>query len=232
MTYAHRARGLMRIAVWVAALAALIASETWAQSPWRPEKPVELIVPTGPGAANDRMVRIVQKVLQDEKLVTTPIVALNKPGGNQHLAVVYLGQRGADPHYVLLTNSTVFTNELNGLTQQHYTTSLTPLALLVVESMAITVRADSPMKNMRDLMDRLKADPDSVSFAMPARGGVPHLTLGAAVKASGLDPKRLKIVVFKTSGESVMALSGDHIHVMVSSLTSVVPHVRGCPARS
>lgn len=215
----------MRIAVWTLTLAALVAGNAWAQPVWRPEKPVELIVPTAPGANNDRMVRIVQKVLQDQKLVTTPILALNKPGGNQYLAVVYLGQRGADPHYVLLTNPTVFTNELTGVTQQHYT-SLTPLALLLVESNAITVRADSPMKNARDLMDRLKADPDSVSFAMPSRGGVPHLTLGAAVKASGLDPKRLKVVVFKASGESVTALSGGHIHVMVSSLASVVPHVK------
>jgi putative tricarboxylic transport membrane protein len=224
MTYRNKARS-MRIVVWTMTLVALVAGTAWAQPAWRPEKPVELVVPTGPGANNDRMVRIVQKVLQDHKLVTTPVVALNKPGGNQTLAVVYLGQHGADPHYLLLSNPTVFTNELTGVTQQHYT-SLTPLALLLVESNAITVRADSPMKSARDLMDRLRADPDSISFAMPSRGGVPHLTLGAAVKASGLDPKRLKVVVFKASGESVTALSGGHIEVMLSSLASVVPHVK------
>lgn len=212
-------------AVSAALLAALGAPAAWGQSGWRPERPVELIVPTGPGANNDRMVRLVQKVLQDQKLVTTPVVAVNKPGGNQYLAVVYLGQRGADPHSLLLTNPTVFTNELTGLTQQHYT-SLTPIALLLVESNAISVKADSPITNMRDLMDRLKADPDSVSFAMPSRGGVPHLALGAAVKAGGLDPKKLKIVVFKTTGESITAVAGGHVQVIVSSLASVMSHAK------
>ena len=224
---------MMQVSAWgarlfvvsAALLCALAIPKAWSQSPWRPDKPVELIIPTAPGANNDRMVRIVQKVLQDQKLVTTPVLAINKPGGNQHLAVVYLGQRGADPHSLLLTNPTIFTNELTGVSQQHYT-SLTPIALLLVESNAITVKADSPMKGMRDLMDRLKADPDAVSFAMPSRGGVPHLALGAAVKAGGLDPKKLKVVVFKASGESITAVSGGHVHAMVSSLASVMPHVK------
>ncbi|MGZ9080217.1 MAG: hypothetical protein ACXW2A_18000, partial [Burkholderiales bacterium] len=56
------------------ALSAL-SYDAWSQGTWRPDKPVELIIPTGPGANNDRMVRIVQKVLQDQKLVTTPISA-------------------------------------------------------------------------------------------------------------------------------------------------------------
>ena len=213
------------LAAGAALFVALSTSTAWAQSGWRPEKPVELIVPTAAGANNDRMVRLIQKALQDQKLVTTPVIALNKPGGNQHLAVVYLGQRGADPHTVLLSNPTIFTNELTGVSPQHYT-SLTPLALLVVESNAITVKADSPIRNMRDLVDRLKADPDAVSFAMPSRGGVPHLTLAAAVKMGGVDPKKLKVVVFKASGESIVAVTGGHVHAMVSSLASVMPHVK------
>lgn len=202
-----------------------IACHAWGQAAWRPEKPVELIVPTGPGANNDRMVRLVQKILQDRKLVATPIIASNKPGGNQTLAVIYLTQRGPDPHTLLLTNPAVFTNELSGVTQLAYT-SLTPIALLLVESNAITVKADSPMKTMRDLVERLRADPDSVSFAMPSRGGVPHLAIAAAAKAEGLDPRKLKVVIFKSSSESMIAVAGGHVHAMASSLASVMPQVR------
>jgi putative tricarboxylic transport membrane protein len=219
------ARGARVSALSAALLVSLAPLPSWGQSAWRPEKQVELIIPTAPGANNDRMVRLIQKALQDQKLVLTPVVALNRPGGNQHLAVIHLGSRGADPHMLLLTNPTVFTNELSGVSPQHYT-SLTPLALLVVESNAITVKADSPIKTMRDLMDRLKADPDAVSFAMPSRGGVPHLTLAAAAKLSGVDPKKLKVVVFKASGESITAVTGGHVHAMASSLASVIPHVR------
>lgn len=99
----------MRVAT-CAALAALPPGEASSQAAWRPDKPVELVVPTSAGGNNDRMVRLVQKVLQDQKLVTTPVLVLNKSGGNQHLAVVYMGQHAADPHYVMMTNPTLFTN--------------------------------------------------------------------------------------------------------------------------
>jgi putative tricarboxylic transport membrane protein len=66
---------------------------------------------------------------------------------------------------------------------------------------------------------------------MPARGGVPHLTLASAVRASGADPRKLKIVVFKTNGESVTALAGGHVDVMVSSVSSVLGAVRAGNAR-
>ena len=216
-----RRTATMTVSLAIAATASVLAGNAASQSGWRPDKPVELVVPTAVGGNNDTMMRILQRTLQERKLVTTPVVVLNKPGGNQHLAVVYMGQHAADPHYLMMTNSTLFTNELNGLSKQPYT-HLTPLALMIVESNAFTVNADSPLKGMRDLMARLKADPDSVSFAMPARGGVTHIALAAAVKAAGLDPKRLKIVVFKTSGESITSIAGGHVDVMVSSLASVM----------
>ena len=220
----------MRSVLCAAAVAALLPGTAASQSVWRPDKLVELIVPTSTGGNNDRMVRLVQKILQDRKLVTMPVLVLNKAGGNQHLAVVYLDQHAADPHYVMMTNPTIFTNELNGISKQSYT-HLTPLALMIVESNAFTVGADSPLKNMRDVMARLKADPNSLSFCMPARGGVTHIALAAAVKAAGLDPKRLKIVVFKTSGESITAIAGGHVDVMVSSLASVMGVAQAGKAR-
>ncbi len=223
------ARGT-RIAVCAAALVALVSGTASGQPAWRPDKPVELVVPTSAGGNNDTMMRLVQKVLQDQKLVTTPVLVLNKSGGNQHIAVVYLGQHAGDPHYLMLTNPSLLTNELNGVSKQRYT-HLTPLALMIVESNAFTVSAESPMRNMRDLMARLKADPESVSFAMPSRGGAPHLALAAAAKAAGLDPKRLKIVVFKTSGESITSIAGGHIDVMVSSLASVMGIAQAGKAR-
>ena len=222
---ARRGSGAATCAFLAMTCLALPAGEAQGQSAWRPDKPVELIVPTGPGANNDRMVRLVQKILQDRKLVATPIMALNKPGGNQTLAVTYLTQRGADPHTLLLTNPAVFTNELSGVTQVAYT-SLTPIALLLVESNAITVKADSPFKTMRDLIERLRTDPDTVSFAMPSRGGVPHLALAAAAKAGGVDPRKLKVVIFKSSSESMIAVAGGHVQAMASSLASVMPQMQ------
>ena len=75
-----------------AALAAFIAATSawgaaWGQSAWRPEKQVEIILPTAPGGGNDTVARLMQKALQEQKLVTAPILVLNKAGGNQTVSV-------------------------------------------------------------------------------------------------------------------------------------------------
>jgi putative tricarboxylic transport membrane protein len=196
-----------------------------AQPAWRPDKPVEFVVATVAGGNSDKITRLAQRILQDRKLVPTPIVVSNRTGGNQTLASNYVLQHANDPHYLLLSNPVLFTNELGGISKTRHT-ELTPLALLVVENTVIAVRAASPIKNMTDLIARLKVDMESVSFATPSRGGQPHLTAAAAVRAAGLDPRRLKIVVFKGSGESLTALLGGHVDVMMSSSGSILSQLQ------
>lgn len=213
--------GALVLALWLAAA----VGAAHAQGSWRPEKAVEIIVPTAAGGINDQIARLMQKVWQDEKLLGVPAVILNKPGGNQSLAVIYLTQKAPDPHYLLYATATVFTNQLAGLTPLGYT-DLTPLACLVVDYSVITVAADSPIRTMRDLIERLKADPGALAFGMVSRGGPNHLALSQAVRSAGIDPRKLKTVVFKTNAESHMAVVGGHIQAVVSSVSAALPQVQ------
>ncbi len=209
----------------LAAAALLLTPVAWSQTPWRPDKAVEYVVATVAGGNSDKLTRLAQKILQDRKWVTTPSVVVNRTGGNQTLATLHMQQHSGDAHYVLLSNPAIFTNELHGLSKVRHS-DLTPLALLVIENSVLSVRTGSPMRNMSDLAERLKANPESVSFALPARGGQPHLMAAAAVKAAGGDPRRMKVIVFKGSGESISAVLGGHIDVMVSSAGSVLPQTQ------
>ena len=191
----------------------------------KPEKPVEIVVPTAAAGINDQLSRLMQKVLQDEKLVSVPMVVMNKPGGNQSLAVVYVTQRAPDPHYLFYSTATLFTNQLAGLTELSYR-DLTPAALLVEDYSVITVAAGSPMKGLKDLVARLKADPGGATFGMVSRGGPNHLALSQVMRSAGVDPKKLRIVVFKTNAESMLAVMGGHIQAVVSSVSAALPQVQ------
>ena len=220
----------MLIIQYLAALLFAVPALAHAQSAWRPDKAVEIILPTAAGGLNDQMARLVQSILQERKLITTPVVVMNKSGGNQTLAAVYLRQHPADPHYLLYSTSSVFTAQITGLVQQHYS-DLTPVALMLVERTAITVSADSPIKTMRDLIERLAANPESLAIGMATRGGSNHLGLAQVVRAAGIDPKRLKTVVFKTNVESLTGLVGGHLHVVTSSASAALPWVQKGQAR-
>ena len=215
--------------LWAAALCA-VPVLTWAQAGWRPEKAVEMVITTAPGGSNDQIARLIQKIWQDEKLVTVPVLILNRPGGNQTVAVVYVTQHAGDPHYLLMANPTIVTNQLAGITPLG-PADLTPLALLLVEHTAISVRADSPIRNLQDLAARLKANPESMALGIVARGGVNHLAVAQAVKTAGVDVRRLRAVVFKTNAESMTALVGGHIQFVASSVTTAMTQVGTGSAR-
>src|SRR4051812_23553931 len=175
-------------ACWVATT--VYAGVTAAQnSSWQPTKAVELIASSAPGGSNDKTARVIQKILQDDKLVAVPVSVVNKPGGNQTLARAYLSQHPGDAHYFDIANPTLISNHIAGVSTQHYR-DLTPIALLLNEYTVFTVRADSPIHNARDLVSRIKQDPESVVVGISNRGGTNHLTLSLMAKSAGLDPKR------------------------------------------
>ena len=79
----------------VFAALAFLLSPAHSQS-WRPDKPIEIIAASGAGGNTDRLARTIQRIMQDEKLVLTPVNVVNKTGGNQTLARVYLNQHPGD----------------------------------------------------------------------------------------------------------------------------------------
>ena len=212
-----------KVIPWIITLS--IALPAWSQPAWRPDKPVEFTVATVAGGNSDKITRLAQKILLDRKLVMAPIVVTNRTGGNQTLALNHVSQHPGDAHYAMLSNPVLFTNELRGIVKTRYS-EMTPLALLMIENTVLAVRSASPIRNMIDLAARMKSDPDAVSFALPARGGQPHLTAAVGVRAAGVDPNKMKIVVFKGSGESIAAVLGGHVEVMVSSSGSVLSLVQ------
>src|SRR4030095_2500752 len=110
----------MKFLTQAALLVFVVAAPAWGQPAWRPEKQVEIILPTAPGGGNDTVARLMQKMLQDQKLVQRPILVANKAGGNQTVSVAYHAQHRADPHYLLFATSTLLTNHIQGLTQYSY----------------------------------------------------------------------------------------------------------------
>ena len=205
-------------------LAVAISCAAWGQSTWRPDKQVEIILPTAPGGGNDTVGRLMQKSLQDQKQVGVPVIVLNKSGGNQTVSVAYHAQHRADPHYLLFATSSIFTNHIQGLSPHNYR-DFPALALAFVDYSAFMVPANSPFKTLPDLVAGLKANPDAVAFSVVSRGGTSHAVVGIAARAAGVDIKRLKIVVYKTSAEATSAMMGGHIQAAVSSAAGSTPPV-------
>ena len=98
-------------------------------------------------------------------------------------------------------------------------------ALTNPEHTVFSVPADSPIKTAQDLFDRLKANPEALAIGVVSRGGPSHLALSAAVRAAGIDARKLKTVVFKGSSEAITALLGSHIEIVSTGATNAAGHM-------
>lgn len=218
-------RTVMSLSFAVVAASGMAPVASLAQA-WRPEKPIELVVGVGPGGPQDRSARLIQKAMQDMKLAPVPVNVMNKPGGGGAVALSYVGQYRADGHYLTLNSPSLLSNHILGRS----TTSpfdFTPVAVLGAEYVSVTVRADSPIRTARDLQERLRRDPGSLSVVIGTTiGTATHLSFVVAMKSAGVDIRKIKGVVFNSGAESMSALLGGHIDVVAGAPSNVIPHIR------
>ncbi len=214
------------------AVACMASSAPARAQEWQPSKPVEIIVLTTPGGGVDRTARTLQKIFNDERLLGAPAVVVNKPGGGGAVAFNYLNQHGGDAHYLAINTPNLIANSINGRSPTY--SEVTPVANLFSESLVISVRADSSLKDGKDFIERLRKDPTSLalSIAAAALGSPNHMAFALVSKAGGVDMKKLKIVVMGSSSDAVTALLGGHIDAISGTPSAVAGLVRAGKLRS
>ena len=193
---------------------------------WQPDHNVEVIVGTAAGSGSDATARLVQRLLQEKRLIERPSTVLNKVGGGGVIAVAYMVQHAGSGNHLFVTSPTLLTNNIMGKTTVNHT-HLTPLAQIGTEYVAFAVGTDSPLKSGKDLAARLKQDGSSVSFALAnALGNHNHIAIAQLAGAVGADVRKLRIAVFSSSSEVATALLGGHVDVAASPGSAVFQHVQ------
>lgn len=195
------------------------------EASWRPDRPVELVVGSSPGGGNDKTARVLQKIWQDAKVPAT-VNVVNKVGGGGAVAYNYVAQHAGNPHYLGIARPALLTNHILGRGTVNYPDFM-PIAVIASEPTAFAVRADAPMRSAKDLVAKLKSDPQSLAISLGStRGSTTHFVLARVAKAGGIDPRLLKTLTFGGGADSVTQLLGGHIDVISSSVDNVAPHHR------
>jgi len=197
----------------------LSTAASHAQDAWKPSRNVEIIVGTGPGSGPDRMARMMQEILRSKKLIPTSSVVINRTGGGGAIGWAYLNQHPGDGHYIMIAAGNLSVAQLTGAANIGYR-DLSSIAMLFHEYVALSVRADSPIQNGRDLLERLRKDPTAASIAVSSvAGSATHIAAVMALKAGGVDTRKVKTVVFDSAGKSITAVMGGHVDIAAGSLT-------------
>ncbi len=220
---------IVRSALVFALAAAPVAAS--AQSAWKPERPIELISGSAAGNSVDIMLRTIAKTVQEKRFVELPVNVMNRPGGGNTVAWNYLNQRAGDGHYLMVANFNLSAGHLTGTSTYSYR-DFSPVCILFDEYVAFVVKADSPIRNGRDLIERLKKDPGSLSLSFSSvAGGANHIAAGLVLKTAGVDVKKVRTVVFDSASKAVAAMLGGHVDIVSASASVPVSHLKAGTVR-
>ena len=193
------------------ALAAVFVSGL-VHAQWKPTKPIEMVVHTGPGGGSDVLARTIVVMLEKEKLLPVRMQVVNKTGGNAAVAAAYLAEKKGETHTLGLITSVWIATPLTSAEAKVTLRDLTPVARLVFEPAVFAVRADSPYKTMRDFIEAARANPGKLKQS----GG--SLTSRDSIMRQALQlhtGTKWAFVSFQGGGERVAALLGGHVDMMI-----------------
>jgi putative tricarboxylic transport membrane protein len=208
---AYTRRAALKIVGGMALAAGLaMPSLVWAQDDY-PNRPINVIVPFATGGYNDRLARAVAPFL--EKELGQPLVIVNQEGAGAQLGHTYALQQPADGYTVLLTSASPYIPLSIYLQNAPY--KLEDFTMINLPSRDYTLAAttaDSEINSMKDVIDRLKADPSSLSIGVqPASADYANLVL--TLRAAGVDPAAVRIVTYDGGGPARNATAGGQVDV-------------------
>jgi putative tricarboxylic transport membrane protein len=183
-----------------------------ASADWKPTKPVDVIVHTGPGGGSDVLARAMATMIEKEKLLPVRMQVQNRPGGNGAAAAAAISEKKDDPHTIGLITSVWIAGPLTTSEAKVTVHDLKPIAQLMLEPAVFAVRADSPYKTLKDFIEAAKAKPGALKQSggsVTSRDNIIRLTLQHATGA------KWAFVSFPGGGERLAALLGGHVDIMV-----------------
>jgi putative tricarboxylic transport membrane protein len=110
--------------------------------------------------------------------------------------------------------------------------NVTPIARLTADTMIVVVPANSPIQSMKDLTEKLKANPGSVSWGGGSKGSVDHILAGLIAKEVGVDPSKVNYIPFAGGGEAKAAILGGQVTVGLAGVSEFLADVEAGKMRA
>ena len=201
------------------AAAASIALPALAQTQAFPNKPIRLICPWPAGGSTDGVMRSMAD--SAGKALGAQMIIDNKPGASGMLGPNELVN--AKPDGYTLSQLTIGVLRLPHMQKMQFDPmkDFTYIACLTGYTFGIVVKADSPIKSVKELVDFAKANPDKFSYGSTGNGTTPHLAVEEFASKAGI---KLQHVPFKGSSDGLQALLGGHV-MSHSDATGWAPQV-------
>jgi tripartite-type tricarboxylate transporter receptor subunit TctC len=216
---------MKRSCMWLFSLVCLVCMTSFVQptqAQTYPSQTIQVVVPMAPGDTVDLAGRAIAAEMA--KLLKTPVVIVNKPGGGSTVGADFVAKGKKDGYTLLFANSNIYF--AHGMNPQDVPydplKDLDVLCLAVSTPLTITVKADAPWKTFKELVDYMKKNPNQVRGSSSGVGSVGHFNFEIIQYETGAP---INMIPYKGASPAMTALLGGHVEISTLSLSLIYPQM-------
>jgi tripartite-type tricarboxylate transporter receptor subunit TctC len=203
--------------------AALLPALSYAQEKY-PSRPINWICPYAAGGNADTRSRQVSKVMSE--ILGQPILIDNKAGAGGNIGTEAIVRAKPDGYTVGMGNFAPLAVNHALFKKLNFDpfNDIVPITLIERGPLILMVRADSPFKSVKDIVNAAKASPGSLSYASGGIGGTHHLSGALFEYSAEID---MIHAPYKSGAAGATDLMGGQVHMMFEQMYAAMPAVKG-----
>jgi tripartite-type tricarboxylate transporter receptor subunit TctC len=210
-------------------LLATVAFAASAQSDY-PTHPVTIVVPFPPSGVADITGRPVAEALS--RILKQSFVVENKPGAGGGVGMQYVAHAKPDGYTLLMALSSISiipeADKVLGRSPMYQLNQLVPIARFTADPTVLAVRADSPYKSVKDLVEAARKSPGSIPYGSSGNYGTMHVPMEMLDHAAGV---KMLHVPFTGAGPAIVALLGGQVEAISTGPSTVMGHLKAGKVR-
>jgi len=213
----------------VALLAAALLSLPLQAATAFPTKPIRIIVAYTPAGTTDILARALAQKMSETW--GQPVIVDNRPGANGNIGTEVAARAVADGHSLVM--ATAGTHGINVSLYRklnwHPVKDFAPVSLTAMVPNIMVVNNSLPVKNVKEFIAHVKANPGKLSYGSPGNGSTAHLSMELFKSMTGAN---LVHIPYKGSAGVLADVMGGQIAVTIDNMPPYVPQVRAGKIRA
>jgi len=184
-----------------------------AQAPY-PSRPIRIVIPFGPGGFADITVRLLAQKLTER--TGAQVVIENRPGAGGIVAASSVLSSPPDGYTLFVFSSGIaLSKSLLKSMPFDPVTAFAPISTMAQFDLLLLVKADSPVKTLKDALDAARLDPQKFNVGTINPGSTQNVTGELLRSVTGIP---MTVVPHRTTGEVLTSLLRGDTQLAIDAL--------------